>query len=215
MFDRVLKRCAAPSEPGGGDIGNAAAFAGAGKAGMADTRRRYRRWSVNLSGNVLVDDEPRFCAIYDISPGGARVQVAEGDEVAIGRQVMLEVDGFGEIPAEVRHSAHGFLGLRFTYEPEEEVEFARHLVASRPPRRRERQAVSNAATLRLAGAEMPCVIVNISRTGAAVTLDETRHFVAGDEVWLRLAGGASLAALVRYVDGNAVGLRLIDEYRAD
>jgi hypothetical protein len=161
---------------------------------------------------VVGGDAAYPCAVYDVSPGGARVQMARAGDLEVGRLVLFDLEGYGVIPAEVRHVEGGFVGLRFTYDAAEEVEFARYLVTTRPPRRRARQAVSAAATLRAAASELPCVVSNIARTGAAVRMDEARHLGPGDEVTLRLAGHTPMQALVRYIDGNLVGLRLIDLY---
>jgi hypothetical protein len=218
MFSQVLERFQSPSaraertgrtpEP----APEIRPFTAAHPGEAASSRRRYRRWSVNLSGDLSAGRDAFHCAVYDISPSGARVQVSQAHLLSVGQLVLLDLEVYGVIPAEVRHVANGFVGLRFTYDAEAETEFARHLVAAKPPRRRGRQAVRSTASLRASACELPCLVANISRTGAAVHLDETRHIEPGGEVTLKLPEHAPLQALVRYVDGNTVGLRLIDPY---
>lgn len=170
-------------------------------------RRRFRRWSVNLPASVSVLQAPRSCSVFDLSPAGARVRLFDGEALARGTEVVLELDGFGSIPAEVRHTVDGYTGLMFLLDEASEVQLARHLVSMQAERRQHhRESARTEATLRPKSGDYPCVVENISRTGASVLVNDARHLMEGDDLVLRIAGFADIAAVVRRLDEGEVAL---------
>ena len=63
--------------------------------------------------------------------------------------------------------------------------------------------------------EFSCTVVDLSRNGAGITMTEASHLVVSSEVLLCLPDYGSIAASVRHIDGDAVGLALIDGYHGD
>lgn len=171
------------------------------------SRRRYRRWAVNLRASISVVLEPRACSVFDLSPAGARIRLLNGDTLAQGTEVLLELDGFGTVPAEIRHTVEGFTGLMFLLDEASEIRLARHLVGLQPDRRQHPRESSHAtATLRPRSGDTPCIVENISRTGANILVNDTRHLMEGDDLSLRIAGFGDIAAIVRRVDDGEVAL---------
>lgn len=75
-------------------------------------RRRAKREPAD--GRVLalhIDGHPRAFAIEDISDGGVKGAKVEG--IANGRQLMVELEDGTLLPAELRWSSGGFIGLAF------------------------------------------------------------------------------------------------------
>jgi hypothetical protein len=172
-------------------------------------RRRFRRWMVDLPATVLLGDGRRLaCRVFDVSPGGARLQFREGEPPRPGTQIELAVDGYGTIPAEVRHGTAGIVGLMFLHDEADEVDFARFLIEVRPERPQTRRALELAATLRLFADDLPCTVSNLSSTGAQLTLPDRRELAVGDRVELLLPGYGAVPATIRHVDGKVVGLAL-------
>ncbi len=180
---------------------------------QAASRRRYRRWSVAIRAVLRMAAQSRDCVVRDLSPGGGLVEVAGAAEIASGTSVVLELAGFGSIPAEVRHNRGGKLGLMFLHGPAEEEALALYLVTVRPSRRPPREPVTATAVLRAGRTESACVVANMSRAGARVLVDDSRHLVEGDEVSLTLSGRHDLAARIRRLDDGEVGLMFLEEFR--
>ncbi len=176
------------------------------------SRRKYRRWQVNLPAVLHVAGEPHNCWIHDLSPGGAQVAAETAGRLAPERDVVLYLGGYGSVDAQVRYSRDRRLGLAFLTEEEARVSLARHLVSLRPARRPARHEARIEATIRSTHAEMTCVVENLSRTGARIQLAEPRHLLLSEEVLLVLPGYGSIAATVRHLDGSRIGLFLTDGF---
>lgn len=170
------------------------------------TRRRLRRWSVNIVATIWIDDHAVECTVTDLSPAGARVKLAQGRRVHIGSETVLHLEGYGSIPSEVRYSDGEALGLMFLHDEQGEVDLARFLVAQKPARQTPRSKVEVQATLTPRKAQAPCTVDDVSRNGACVLLDDTRGFVENDEVVLSIEGYGDIVATVRYVADGRVGL---------
>lgn len=78
--------------------------------------REYERkrvlWTVKLHHNGRISE----CQAVDISPGGAKIRIAE--PLAISSRVMLAVERLGSLQGEVLWQNHAFAGLRFLESPD-------------------------------------------------------------------------------------------------
>ncbi len=92
------------------------------------SERRFLRWDADFDGMLGSEAEFVACTICDLSPGGARVKVADTPEVTVGVRVVLELPDYGLIDAEVRHVKDEMLGLSFRHAEANEFELARHLL---------------------------------------------------------------------------------------
>lgn len=82
-----------------------------------DERRKHKRKPVLWSARVETGRDVAPCVILDLSLGGAKLKgTAEGAKTR--DRVMLVIDRFGAIPAEVVWARSGHMGLRFTDRPE-------------------------------------------------------------------------------------------------
>lgn len=174
-------------------------------------RRQFRRWLVSLPTSILADGRQLNGSIRDISPGGARIQLADAEAPPLGTAVRLNLDGYGAIEAEVRHAYAGLVDLMFLHDGDGETRLARHLVEHRPERMLRRQQVQLPATMRVRGSEQPCVVVNLSLGGGAISVGDVGQLAVGDEIWLEVPGRGGASALVRRLDGNIAGLTLLGD----
>ncbi len=169
------------------------------------SRRRLRRWTVNIQATVWIGDQAVECLVQDLSPAGSRIQLLESKAV-VGTQIRLNLESFSAIPAEVRYSADGTLGLMFLHDEDAEVELARFLVSIRPERPDPRQKSGARALLTPKKAQSACVLRDISRLGASITINDTAHLAPEDEVILSIEGYGDVEATVRRVEDGLLGL---------
>ena len=71
------------------------------------------------------------------------------------------------------------------------------------------------ASLRAGGVELPCMVEDISRIGARVVLEDTRHISSGQDVTLFLAGVGQIYATVQRLDEGEIGLMFLQELSDD
>ena len=76
-------------------------------------RRRDRRFQVELPGQVRLGTECHVAVVSDLSASGALVSLAALPAWASATQIVLVVEEFGAIDAEIVHVGDGFWGLRF------------------------------------------------------------------------------------------------------
>ncbi len=176
------------------------------------SRRQHRRWSVAMSALVDIDDTTHYCTIRDISPRGARLQMVQDVPVAERASIAIDIEGYGVIPARVCYANGGILRVMFLHDDDGVEALARWLLWLKPQRRQTRYPCRIAATLSVLDREFSCTVVNLSRNGAGITMTEASHLVVSSEVLLCLPDYGSIAASVRHIDGDAVGLALIDGY---
>ena len=173
--------------------------------------RRHRRWFVDFETTVALDGRALSCTVLDLSPGGACVRLLEPGEMAAGAVLEFELPGYGPISAEVRYDASGELGLMFLHEEDGEVEVARYLVAIEQNRPSKHRDVQRDVVLRAGGVELTCILSEISRLGATVLVDETRHLSPDQEVTLDLPDVGRIPASVQRVEGREVGLAFLQQ----
>ncbi len=183
--------------------------------GEGASRRRHRRWYVDFKTTIQIGDEICPCNVYDLSPGGACIEAEGVVELVAGSQFIFELPGYGAILSEVRYSGDGYQGVMFLHEDADEVALARYLVEVEQNRRPERHDVTLQASLRASGVELPCVVEDISRTGARVVIDDTRHISGGQDVTLFLAGVGQIYATVRRHGERELGLMFLAELSHD
>ena len=187
-------------------------------AGVGASARRRRRWFVDFETTfVSADGAVVPCTVYDLSSRGAGVGVAERHAFKTGDRVEFELPGHGGIVAEVRYRGRGYLGLEFLFESEdeEETEVARHLVTLERGPRAEGREVKLSGKLRAAGVDIDCTVLDLSRNGARVMLQETRHLGDGQEVTLEVRGLGAVAARVADIDHREIGLAFLERLDAD
>jgi len=170
------------------------------------SRRRLRRWSVNIRAAIDMAGGVDGCTVLDLSPAGARVHLDNEHPVAVGSTVELVLEGYGKISSEVRYSDGTLLGLMFLHDDAGEVRLARYLVARRPVRRAERLKVSARAILTPLDAQTVGKVVDVSRTGASVLVDKPEAFSEDQEVLLTIAGYGEVTATVRRIAEDRIGL---------
>ena len=59
------------------------------------SRRRFRRWFVDMPTVLYVAGAPHDCTIRDLTPASAGVQLESAEEIADGTEVALDLGGFG------------------------------------------------------------------------------------------------------------------------
>ena len=170
--------------------------------------RRHRRWTVNIQAVVRIENEPRLCTVFDISPGGAWIEAEEATQATVGATAELDLENFPPIPAEIRHKAENTLGLMFFHHGEAEAELGRYLVSRRPERTEPRKAVSIDGILILIPLRqrMACTVLDVSRMGARLAIADASDLSVGDEVMLSIPAYGEVAAAVRRVSEEDVGL---------
>lgn len=169
-------------------------------------RRRLRRWTVDMQAVVWIDEQALGCRVHDISPAGARVEPATFRDLSPGARVVLDLPDFPAIPAEVRYGAEGAVGLEFLHDEERETALARYLVARRPQRRDPRKALHVKATLTPCRMRSPCVVKDVSRMGAGVSIGDAHQLSEHDEVMLSIEDYGDVPATVRRISEGEVGL---------
>ena len=179
------------------------------------SRREHRRWSVELSALAEIGGKTHYCTITEISPSGARLLLLQEIPVTVGAIIAVEIEGYGVVPARVCYVNTGTLRVLFLHGDGGEEALAHWLLWLSPKRRQTRFACRIEATLRVLDHEYSCTVVNLSRGGAGITMKETAHLAISSEVLLNLPDYGSIAASVRHIDGDIIGLVLIDGYLGD
>ncbi len=170
--------------------------------------RRHRRWTVNIQAVVRIENEPRLCTVFDISPGGAWIEAEDAIQATVGATAELDLENFPLIPAEICHKAENTLGLVFLHDGEAEAELGRYLVSRRPERTEPRKAVGIDGILILIPLRqrMVCTVLDVSRMGARLAIAYASDLSVGDEVMLSIPAYGEVAAEVRRVSEWDVGL---------
>lgn len=175
-------------------------------------RRRHQRVQVPLLGRYMLADHQEYaCQTLDISPGGAMIVAPVRG--AIGERVVAYLEHVGRVEGVVtRHLENGF-AMSIAATPWKRDKIASQLtwLANREAlglpedRQHERIVPVNPATvLRYeSGREIPVRLIDVSLTGAALSLDQRPSIGAPVTV------GSTPAKVVRHFgDGIAVEFRL-------
>ena len=95
------------------------------------TRRRFVRQKINLPASVSVAGTKRQCAVGDVSPRGALVNLENCEDLIPGSYVSFRPEGYRALPAEVRHinESEDTAGLMLLHEPAEQAALAQWLTS--------------------------------------------------------------------------------------
>ncbi|MEM8878485.1 MAG: PilZ domain-containing protein [Pseudomonadota bacterium] len=140
-------------------------------------RRRFRRVEISLAGRFMLPNRQEFpCRIVDISPGGARL--ASGVSGNLGDRVVAYIDQIGRIEGRITRQFSDGLAMSINAGLRKREKLAAQLtwLANRSvlglpeDRRHDRHQPVNPNTdvLRNDGTRHPAIIVDLSRSGAAV-----------------------------------------------
>ncbi len=143
-------------------------------------RRRHQRVKVRLTGQFMRQDRQEFpCATIDISPGGIAFEAEAGGE--IGERIIAYLNQIGRVEGTVARHFYGGFAIQMKLPPLKREKLAdqltwlanRQVLGMPEDRRHERIAPRNRNTsLTLPGGrELTARIIDVSRSGAALTVD--------------------------------------------
>jgi|SRR5581483_5147681 len=165
---------------------------------LADERRRHQRVKVNLLGRYMLPDRREFpCQVVDMSPGGmALVAPVPG---APGERVIAYIDHLGRLEGHVaRLLDNGFamtIGATLRKRDKLAAQLTwlanRHILNLPEDRRHERFTPKNAMARLLLpnGRSVACRIIDLSQSGAAVSINPDLRPPVGAVVTLGKAPG--------------------------
>ena len=90
------------------------------------SRRRFFRRKMNLAASISIANMKRQCAVDDVSPLGALVNLHDCEGLTRGTYVAFAPEGYRTILAEVRHvdESEDTAGLMLLHGPEEQAALA-------------------------------------------------------------------------------------------
>lgn len=182
-----------------------------GSAVAGAAQRRHRRWYVDFETTLTLEGAAWACSVYDLSPGGACVEVPHREQIPAGSHVEFQLPGYGAIPADVRYIDGNYLGLVFRHDANDEIAVGRYLAAIELSRRPERREAKSDVLLRSSGVEMPGVLFEISRSGARIAVEDARHIMPDQEVTLGLPDIGAVQAVVTRIDERELGLVFLQD----
>src|SRR5579863_5580365 len=168
-------------------------------------RRRHQRVKVVLIGRYMLEDRREYpCKTIDISPGGVAI---EGEiKGAIGERVVAYFTQIGRLEGSIaRHLTNGFaIQMRLPVLKREKLAdqltwlVNRHALGLPEDRRHERIIpYSSRTTLKTTdGTEYPAKLLDISISGAAMTID------AAPPIGSLVTVGQTEAQVVRHFNGG-------------
>jgi hypothetical protein len=170
------------------------------------SNRKYERVIVALEGAIFAAGIVQDCHILDLSPGGARLRLANAVPPQSG--VLLYIKGFGRFRAKVVRSADTEIALSFVVDNDSVLGLLRSLsnyvkgldTAQTKQRKEVRVPTSLAAVCRMAnGASVPCEIIDASLQSMSLRISE--HPRVGSLVTL---GGSKVRVTRHHSQGIAV-----------
>ena len=192
--------------------------------GEARDERRHRRVVISLPVRFMQEDSSEHRGLlYDMSPGG--VSVTSEIQPPMNSRLVLYIDDIGRIEGQVvRHHSFGFavkvaatqnrrdkIAERLTYHAN------RHRLRDEDLRAHERKDVDHEGRCVMPdGTEVPCRVIDLSLTGAALALDP-KPPVGSDvgigrmrgKVVRHIAGGIA----IRYLNAELSHARLVEQLR--
>ncbi len=88
-------------------------------------RRQYRREAPVLQTTLKINDEAYSAELLDISSGGARVRCSVVPKA--GAEIIIGLEGFGELPAQVVRRLPSAVAVEFKLPPLQYAEFTERL----------------------------------------------------------------------------------------
>ena len=143
-------------------------------------RRRHQRVKVRLTGQFMRQDRHEFpCATIDMSPGGIAFESEASGE--IGERIIAYLNQIGRVEGTVARHFYGGFAIQMKLPPLKREKLAdqltwlanRQILGMPEDRRHERIAPRNRnTTLTLPGGrELVARLIDVSQSGAAVTVD--------------------------------------------
>jgi hypothetical protein len=143
-------------------------------------RRRHQRVKVRLTGQFMRQDRHEFpCATIDMSPGGIAFEAEASGE--IGERIIAYLNQIGRVEGTVARHFYGGFAIQMKLPPLKREKLAdqltwlanRQVLGMPEDRRHERIAPRNRnTTLTLPGGrELVARLIDVSQSGAAVTVD--------------------------------------------
>ena len=143
-------------------------------------RRRHQRVKVRLTGQFMRQDRREFpCATIDVSPGGIAFEAEASGE--IGERIIAYINQIGRVEGAVARHFYGGFAIQMKLPPLKREKLAdqltwlanRHVLGMLEDRRHERIAPrTRHTTLTLPnGRELVARLIDVSQSGAAVTVD--------------------------------------------
>ena len=177
---------------------------------LAEERRRHQRVKVNLLGRYMLADRREFpCQVVNMSPGGiALVAPVSGDP---GERVIAYVDHLGRLEGKIaRLLDTGFaMTVEATLRKRDKLAAQLTWLANRnilnlPEDRRHGRFIPRKAMARLIlpnGNNVTCRVIDLSESGAAISISSELRPVVGAMVTI----GKATGRVVRHIeDGFAV-----------
>jgi c-di-GMP-binding flagellar brake protein YcgR len=180
-------------------------------------RRRYQRVRVNLLGRFMLEDRHEYpCQILDMSPGSAALITPVVGK--IDERVVAYIDHIGRIEGQVARHIDGGFAMTVAATPRKREKLAsqltwlanRHNLNLQEDRRHQRITPNNPfAEVRLPdGRQFRCRIIDLSLSGAAVTLDVRPPI--GSPIFL----GAIRSTVVRHFE-EGIGIEFVTQQTAE
>jgi hypothetical protein len=143
-------------------------------------RRRHQRVKVRLTGQFMRQDRREFpCATIDISPGGIAFEAEASGEV--GERIIAYLNQIGRVEGTVARHFYGGFAIQMKLPPLKREKLAdqltwlanRQVLGMPEDRRHERIVPRNRHTTLLlpGGRELVVRLIDVSQSGAAVTVD--------------------------------------------
>jgi hypothetical protein len=177
---------------------------------LAEERRRHQRVKVNLLGRYMLSDRQEYpCQVVDMSPGGILLIAPVSGRV--GERVIAYVDHLGRLEGQIAREVNNGFAMTISATTRKRDKLAAQLtwLANRqildlPEDRRHGRFVPRNAMARLVlpnGTNVACRVIDVSASGAAVSINPTLRPPVGAAVTI----GKTPGRVVRHIeDGFAI-----------
>jgi hypothetical protein len=177
---------------------------------LAEERRRHQRVKVNLLGRYMLADRQEYpCQVVDMSPGGILLIAPVSGRV--GERVIAYVDHLGRLEGQVAREVNNGFAMTISATTRKRDKLAAQLtwlanrqILNLPEDRRHGRFVPRNAMARLVlpnGTNVACRVIDVSASGAAVSINPTLRPPVGAAVTI----GKTPGRVVRHIeDGFAI-----------
>ncbi len=177
---------------------------------LAEERRRFQRVKVNLLGRYMLSDRREFpCQVINISPGGMALLAPVVGKP--GERVIAYVDHLGRLEGEIARTIDNGFAMTIGASSRKRDKLAAQLtwlanrqILNLPEDRRHSRFTPRNPSARLTlpnGNIIPCRVIDLSQSGAAVVMAPDLRPAVGNVVTL----GKMQGRVVRYIeDGFAI-----------
>jgi hypothetical protein len=177
---------------------------------LAEERRRHQRVKVNLLGRYMLSDRQEYpCQVVDMSPGGILLIAPVSGRV--GERVIAYVDHLGRLEGQIAREVNNGFAMTISATTRKRDKLAAQLtwlanrqILNLPEDRRHGRFVPRNAMARLVlpnGTNVACRVIDVSASGAAVSINPTLRPPVGAAVTI----GKTPGRVVRHIeDGFAI-----------